>query len=71
MVLRLLILQLLPLTLMIFFTNIGSSLADRIPPPDPNFTSPLKSFNISSTMFLATSSDEVDKLVKKKKNKVF
>ena len=51
-----------------FFTNIGSSLADRIPPPDPNFTSPLKSFNIPSTMFLApTSSDEVDKLVKKMK----
>ena len=51
-----------------FFTNIGSSLADRIPPPDPNFTSPLKSFNMPSTMFLApTSSDEVDKLVKKMK----
>ena len=69
MVLRLLILQLSPLTLMIFFTNIGSSLADRIPPPDPNFTSPLKSFNIPSTMFLApTSSDEVDELVKKMKS---
>ena len=50
-----------------FVTNIGSSLTYKIPPPDPNFTSPLKSFNMSSTMFLSpTSSDEVDKLVKKK-----
>ena len=35
-----------------YFTNIGSSLAKQIPPPDPDFSSPLKPSRLNDTVFL-------------------
>jgi len=48
-----------------FFTNIGSSLASKISPPDTDFTSPLISINITNSIFLKpTTTDEITKITK-------
>ena len=51
-----------------YFTQIGSSLAEKIPPPDSDFSSPLRPTNTNSSVFLTpTTAEEIDDIVKKMK----
>ena len=52
-----------------YFTSIGSTLASKIPNPDPDYVSPLKSIHHNNSVFLSpTSSDEIDTITKDLKN---
>ena len=52
-----------------FFTTIGSKLADKIIPPDINYSSPLKHNNVKNAIFLKpTSPDEIIKITNKLKS---
>ena len=49
---------------MIFFTNIGTKLANRISSPDSNNVSPLKSKNQQKSIFSPTNTDKMIKITK-------
>ena len=52
-----------------YFTSIGSTLASKIPNPDPDYVSPLKSIHQNNSVFLSpTSSYEIDTITKDLKN---
>ena len=57
------------INLMIYFTNIGAKLAEKIIPPDLNYVSPFKSNNNQKSIFLnPTSPDEIIKITQKLKS---
>ena len=57
------------ITLTIFFTNIGTKLANKINPPDSGYVFPLKSKNKQNRIFLnPTNTDEIIKITKNLKS---
>ena len=57
------------ITLTIFFSNIGTKLANKINPPDSDYVSPLKSKNKQNSIFLnPTNTDEIVKITKNLKS---